>query len=96
MESFDTFINSMDARCENGKWVVGTVQLVNNSNVISFFNEITLVIDKNKTVLPVIWSDNYISLLPKEEKVLHVKVLKCSLDDKEPKIVFNTINSSVE
>ena len=56
----------------------------------------TLVIDENTAVLPVIWSDNYISLLPGESKIVEVKVLKSSLNGKKPKIVFNTINTKVK
>ena len=45
-----------------------TVNIFNNSNSISFFNEL-LLIDKNFEILsPVIWSDNYISILPGERK----------------------------
>ena len=72
------------------------VELSNNSKVLSFFNEMTLVVDDYTAVLPVIWSDNYISLLPNETKTIEVKVMKNSLKGKEPKIVFNTINTIIE
>lgn len=64
---------------ETGEWVITTVELKNESQVISFFNEMTVVVDENTAVLPVIWSDNYISLLPNETKKVEVKVLKLSL-----------------
>jgi exo-1,4-beta-D-glucosaminidase len=81
---------------EKGEWITATIELSNSSKVLSFFNEVTLVIDENTAVLPVIWSDNYISLLPNETKTIEVKVMKSSLNEKEPKIVFNTVNTVIE
>jgi exo-1,4-beta-D-glucosaminidase len=89
-------VSSQVTFSESGNWVVAKVKLTNNSNVISFFNELTLVIDNSTAVLPVIWSDNYISLLPNEIKTIEVKVLKNSVDGKKPKIVFNTINTKIK
>ena len=81
---------------EHNKWLVGNVILTNNSEVVSFFNEMTLVDNEGAPVLPVIWSDNYISLLPNEEKIVEVKILKSTIKDISPQVVFNTINSSIK
>ncbi len=89
-------VSSKVSFSENGDQVVGTVQLKNNSSVVSFFSETTLVIDENTAVLPVLWSDNYITLLPNETKTIEVKVSKSQLKGKTPKIVFNTINTTIK
>ncbi len=48
-----------------------TVTLTNESNKIAFFIN-SKIIDKKtgNTILPVLWSDNYVSLLPREKRVL--------------------------
>jgi len=47
------------------------VNIQNDSDVLAFFTELTLKDEKTgKTILPVFWSDNYISLLPKKGKKL--------------------------
>ena len=51
------------------------VKLKNPSDKIAFFTELRLV-DKTtqQTILPVFWSDNYLTLLPNEEKTLTAKL----------------------
>lgn len=74
---------------EEVKQVTGTrkkykVMLENTTSNISFFNQITL---KNKSnnewILPVSWSDNYISLLPNEKKEITVEVDAEQVQNKE-------------
>ena len=76
--------------------IIGTVRLKNNSNVISFFNELTLVDETGDPILPVDWSDNYISLLPLEERLIEIRVSQSLVQGRTPRIVFNTINSEIE
>lgn len=45
----------------------------NNSSFVSFFNELQLFDNVKKDVIaPVIYSENYFSLLPKEERIIYV------------------------
>lgn len=45
--------------------------LTNRSRVVAFFIELTLVGDSSgETILPVLWDDNYVSLLPGERREL--------------------------
>lgn len=60
----------------NSKWSIAsqddkkaaTVTLTNNSDKIAFFIEMRVADKNDQTVLPVIWSDNYITLLPNESR----------------------------
>ncbi|MGL4520030.1 MAG: glycosyl hydrolase 2 galactose-binding domain-containing protein [Phocaeicola sp.] len=48
---------------------VATVHLTNKSSQIAFFIEMQVVdIESNESVLPILWSDNYVSLLPGETR----------------------------
>ncbi len=74
-----TMLNSMPkikldiAHCieTNGDKDIVTITIENNNPTIAFFVEL-LLIDKNtqEVLLPVIWSDNYISLLPNEKRII--------------------------
>ena len=51
-----------------------TVKLTNDSDKLAFFLELELANEATgSAILPVFWSDNYVSLLPGESKVLTVK-----------------------
>lgn len=55
---------------KEGKKSLATVTLKNNSQQIAFFMEMRVVdAQTQQTLLPVFWSDNYVSLLPGETKV---------------------------
>ncbi|MDB4835092.1 glycoside hydrolase family 2 [Cyclobacteriaceae bacterium] len=79
---------------QTGGKTTGEVEVINSASVISFFNEFT-VLDKatGKPVLPVTWSDNYISLLPNQSKTI-----KFEFNDEYENIEvkLNGINSSVK
>ncbi|KAI1390110.1 glycoside hydrolase family 2 protein [Hypoxylon trugodes] len=49
------------------------VVLENHSSVPAFFISLNLVDDDGEDVLPVFWSDNYVTLWPKEKLVLQVE-----------------------
>ncbi len=56
---------------------VVTVELKNKSNKIAFFIEMQVNNkDKNESILPVFWNDNYVTLLPNETRVFTAKVAK--------------------
>jgi len=59
---------------ENKGYQVWKIHCINNSNTISFFNELQLLDEQlQDNILPVIWSDNYFSLLPRESKTIEVR-----------------------
>ena len=52
-----------------------TFELINKSKHVSFANRLRLVEGKKKeAVLPVIWSDNYVTLMPGEKKVITIEM----------------------
>ncbi|KAI1813258.1 glycoside hydrolase family 2 protein [Poronia punctata] len=51
----------------------GEITLENHSPVPAFFVRLNLVDDSGEGVLPVFWSDNYVTLWPHEKLVLHVQ-----------------------
>ncbi len=73
-----------------------TVTMTNTSNAIAFFLQ-TAIRDKKtgKTILPVLWSDNYISLLPGETKTLSAKIRNQYLEGRTARLSlqgYNLIN----
>lgn len=70
-----------------------TVKLKNSSDKLAFFTELQLNdAETNKAILPVFWSDNYVSLLPGEEKTLTVKCKKGDAGKKEPVVRIKAFN----
>ncbi len=69
------------------------VTLHNKSDMIAFFVNAALIDKKTgETILPVFWSDNYVSLLPHETRKLTVYLYKKHLKGKEIKLVVDTYN----
>ncbi|MGK0138577.1 MAG: exo-1,4-beta-D-glucosaminidase [Algoriphagus sp.] len=69
------------------------LKLTNPSKEIAFFIEAELInSDSQATVVPVFWSDNYVSILPKETKTLTVKCYKKDAGFKEPEIRIKGYN----
>ncbi|SOE21077.1 exo-1,4-beta-D-glucosaminidase [Spirosomataceae bacterium TFI 002] len=69
------------------------LKLSNPSDQIAFFIEAELTFgDKNEPILPVFWSDNYISLLPNETKTLTVKCYKKDANNIAPKVAIRVYN----
>lgn len=67
---------------ENGEQLT-EVELTNNSDKLAFFIELNVVNeDTNESILPVFWSDNYVSLLPNSQKKITGRFKK----DKETKV----------
>jgi exo-1,4-beta-D-glucosaminidase len=76
---------------ENGEWVV-EVDLSNTSRNIAFSLELLLVDTQTENpVLPVYWSDNYVSLVNDDTKTI---TARCSLNDaiSEPSVIIQGIN----
>lgn len=76
---------------DKNEWVV-EVNLSNTSKNIAFGIELLLIDSQsNEPILPVYWSDNYISLVNDDTKVL---TARCNLDDSssEPTVIIHGIN----
>lgn len=70
-----------------------SVKLINPSPYIAFFVDLSIK-DKasNQIIAPVFWDDNYISLLPGEERVVNTWIYKHDLKEKTPVFDINGIN----
>jgi len=78
---------------KGGHKTVFEVTLKNNSGKIAFF--IHPAISDSKTgevILPVLWTDNYISLLPNETRVLQAAIKNDLLEGKNVKLVVDGYN----
>jgi exo-1,4-beta-D-glucosaminidase len=51
------------------------IVLTNSGEVLAFFLELNLVAEDGEPVVPVLWEDNYLSLLPRERRNLRVTFL---------------------
>ncbi len=51
------------------------VELRNPTDRLAFFTQLRVEDGRGEDVLPVLWDDNYVSLLPGERRVLHARVL---------------------
>jgi exo-1,4-beta-D-glucosaminidase len=72
------------------------VKLTNQSDKIAFFIELQLVRDKTgEPVLPVLWDDNYVSLLPHESRTLKARYAPADLGGEKPKVVVQGWNIEV-
>jgi len=83
----------VDANCKfinNGNKSTVNVTLRNTSQQLAFFMEMRIIDAKTKlTILPVFWSDNYVSLLPGETKVFRAEFDKGT---SEPEFVIKGFN----
>jgi exo-1,4-beta-D-glucosaminidase len=77
---------------QGGEWEV-RVTLSNPSENLAFFMELMATKKSDgKSILPVFWSDNYISLLPGESKTLNLKFYDKDLDGDELAIKIQGMN----
>jgi exo-1,4-beta-D-glucosaminidase len=69
------------------------VTIKNPSDKLAFFIELNAVKKSDgSSILPVFWSDNYISLLPGESKTLNLKFYQKDLGNDEPEIIIQGVN----
>ena len=74
-------------------YTVFTVQLKNSNKHIAFFEQVVIVNKADgQTILPVLWSDNDVSLLPGETRILTVKIHNEYLKNKTPELVVKGYN----
>ena len=80
---------------EDDFYKVFDITLRNKSNVIAFFLEAKIVNkDDGFSILPVLWSDNYVSILPGETKDLQAKIKKQFIENKKPEFILTGWNLS--
>lgn len=76
-----------------GAYQVWELRLKNTSEQLSFFNELQLMDEQLKdNILPVLWSDNYFSLLPHTAKTITVRYPK----DKQARIQLQSVNGKAK
>ncbi|MDM8176635.1 hypothetical protein QT327_20195 [Olivibacter sp. 47] len=76
-----------------GAYQVWQITLKNTSDKLSFFNELQLMNESlTDNVLPVLWSDNYLSLLPYEVKMITVRYP----EDQNARIQLQSVNGEVK
>ncbi|WLT33466.1 sugar-binding domain-containing protein [Geothrix sp. PMB-07] len=69
------------------------VTLTNTSNHIAFFLELGLVDAKGESLVPVLWDDNDLSLLPGEKRKIHVRLPGVDLRGTEPRLTLRGWNT---
>ena len=70
------------------------VTLTNTSNRVAFFLDLEVVGDRSgEPVLPVFWSDNYVSLLPQESKSLTARFSAADLKGEKPRFTMHGWNT---
>lgn len=80
-------VSSRSERTDNGKEALTRVRIDNPGKTIAFF--VRLKLDKGKggeEILPVLWQDNYISLLPGEKREITATYRASSPGAAEPQI----------
>ncbi len=69
------------------------VTLRNRSSSLAFFVELQIVGDRSgRPALPVLWEDNYVTLLPGEERQLTATVDTAALGGEEPRVRYSGWN----
>ncbi|MFD0991189.1 sugar-binding domain-containing protein [Mariniflexile jejuense] len=83
-------------KTENEEFINFEVTLNNSSDKMAFFIELKIV-DKETglSILPVIWSDNYVSILPGEIRTYKGKIKKNHLNNKETEFIYNGWNTNI-
>lgn len=77
---------------ENDKYEVA-VKLKNPADAIAFLIELSIVGDASgKSIVPVLWDDNYISLVPKESRTIKVSFPVSALKGEKPVFRFKGWN----
>jgi len=85
---------TMEQRFEPGPEWRGEVTLTNASEHLAFFLELGIARPSGEPLLPVLWDDNYLSLLPHERRTLHVSLPGVDLHGETPRITLNGWNLS--
>lgn len=86
-------LNVSSVITEDDENYICEVTVENPSDKIAFFTEFRLAHpDTGETILPVFWSDNYISLLPGETKSLNARISKSNSGSEQPVFSYKGLN----
>ncbi|HET8656468.1 MAG TPA: hypothetical protein VFL93_13185 [Longimicrobiaceae bacterium] len=70
-----------------GPWEVARVKITNPGKTVAFFNRLRLVrASDGEEVLPVLWEDNYVTLLPGDSREVRARVLRKDLEGARPEV----------
>ncbi len=69
-----------------------TVEVENPSSQLAYQIELKLVVNKNNSVLPVMWDDNYFSLLPGQKRVIKGLMVDKSFEEKNIELIISGWN----
>jgi exo-1,4-beta-D-glucosaminidase len=73
------------------------VTLANPSDRLAFFVELSVVgADSGRLAAPILWSDNYVSLLPGERREVHAEIPAHALDGEAPVFHYSGMNVTGE
>ncbi len=91
MDKVDVLVEKEIVR-QGEEWELN-VTINNPSDKLAFFIEMNAVKKSDgSSILPVFWSDNYISLAPGESKTVNLKFYKKDLGNDMPRIIIQGIN----
>jgi len=77
---------------ENGKWFIAA-ELTNNSKAPALMVKLKVTAEKTKErILPVIFSDNFVSIMPGEKKTVNIEVNGFDAKGEKPEIEIEGIN----
>jgi hypothetical protein len=77
---------------KGGKWILST-ELRNNSKTPALMVKLKVIGAKDKQrILPVIFSDNYISLMPGERRIVNIEIENSDTRGKKPEVIIEGIN----
>jgi exo-1,4-beta-D-glucosaminidase len=82
----------VEARRISGPDWEEAITLTNDSDRIAFGLELTVVGNSGEPLLPVLWEDNYVSLLPRERRTLRVRLPGVDLHGETPRITLKGWN----
>lgn len=74
---------------KKGGEYVCDIQLENNTQQLSFFNQLALLDEKGNELHPVFWSDNFVTLFPGEKKQIRAYVAVCDVGVGIPQLQIN-------
>lgn len=94
LRTIDTVsLDATQKTCSAKNFVSIEVILKNTTSKISFFNELMIISrEDTQPVLPVIWSDNYITLIPGETRKVTAKINLSDLKQHSPIVQLRGIN----
>jgi len=77
---------------KDGKWILST-ELRNNTKIPALMVKLKVIGSKDKErILPVIFSDNYVSIMPGEKRIINTEVENSDTHGNEPEVIIEGIN----